>query len=257
MMKMDDKEDRATEKAEDEEGMDQKPAEGSEEKAAEAGNDEGTDAPESAAVDEEAPKEPRKKNRKAVYNYIGKAWNHPEDYNMEDLIRNRKVEWRRGESFVRMERPTRLDRARALGYKAKEGFVVVRARVRRGGLRKRTIKGGRKPKAKGIKKITMAKNIQRIAEERTAKRYPNLEVLNSYWTGQDGRYKYYEVLLVDPHHPSVKNDPKINWICDRNHRGRAFRGLTSAGKKGRGLMHKGKGAEKVRPSIGSHKGRGK
>ena len=27
------------------------------------------------------------------------------------------------------------------------------------------------------------------------------------------------------------------------------RGLTSAGKKGRGLMYKGKGAEKVRPSV--------
>jgi large subunit ribosomal protein L15e len=103
----------------------------------------------------------------------------------------------------------------------------------------------------------MAKNIQRIAEERTAKRYPNLEVLNSYWVGEDGRQKYYEVILVDPHHPSIINDPKINWICEPQHKGRAFRGLTSAGRKGRGLYKKGVGAEKVRPSLRAHDKKGK
>ena len=39
----------------------------------------------------------------------------------------------------------------------------------------------RKPSKSGITKITMAKSTQRIAEERASKRYPNLEVLNSYW----------------------------------------------------------------------------
>ena len=44
----------------------------------------------------------------------------------------------------------------------------------------------RKPSKAGIKKITMAKSIQRIAEERVSRRYPNLEVLNSYWDeGED------------------------------------------------------------------------
>src|SRR2546426_204199 len=106
-------------------------------------------------------------------------------------------------------------------------------------------------------KITMAKSIQRIAEERTAKHYPNMEVLNSYWVGEDGTHKYYEVILVDPKHPAIRNDPKINWICNPANRGRVFRGLTSAGKKGRGLLYKGKGAEKIRPSIGSHDRTGK
>jgi large subunit ribosomal protein L15e len=211
----------------------------------------------STIITDEEGKEPKKKKRKSMYHYIGEAWNNPEDFRMESLNRNRLINWRRGASFVRVERPTRLDRARTLGYRAKQGFVVVRARVRRGGLRKRMIKGGRRPKAKGVKKITMAKNIQRIAEERTSKRYPNLQVINSYWIGQDGRFKYYEVLLADPHHPSIKNDPKINWICSKKHKGRAYRGLTSAGKKGRGLSRKGKGSEKVRPSIGSHSGKGK
>jgi large subunit ribosomal protein L15e len=117
--------------------------------------------------------------------------------------------------------------------------------------------GGRHPKRRGLNKITMAKSIQRIAEERAAKHYPNLEVLNSYWVGEDGMHKYFEVILVDPQHPVIRGDPKINWICEPQHRGRVFRGLTSAGKKGRGLTHKGKGAEKIRPSIGSHERLGK
>lgn len=192
-----------------------------------------------------------------MYKYVGEAWKKPGEGDLGELNWERKIEWRASKSFVRVDRPTRIDRARSLGYKAKTGYVIVRARVRRGGLRKPTIRSGRKAKRKGFKKLTMAKNIQRIAEERTAKRYPNLEVLNSYWVGEDGKHKYYEVILVDPHQPTIMNDPKINWICEPQHRGRVFRGLTSAGKKGRGLNHKGKGAEKLRPSIKSHNRKGK
>jgi large subunit ribosomal protein L15e len=202
--------------------------------------------------DEKGPTRP-----KGLYGHVRDAWRRPKDSVLRDAQRERMIEWRHGASFTRVDRPTRIDRARALGYKAKQGYIVVRARVRRGGLRKHRIKGGRRPKRKGISKITMAKSIQRIAEERTAKRYPNMEVLNSYWVGQDGRSKYYEVILVDPHHPVIKSDPKINWICDPANRGRVYRGLTSAGKRGRGLRHKGKGAEKVRPSIRAHEGKGK
>ena len=80
----------------------------------------------------------------------------------------------------------------------------------------------------------------------------NLEILNSYWVAEDGRYKWYEVILVDPNHPVILSDSKINWICNRAHKGRVHRGLTSAGKKSRGLMNKGKGAEKLRPSKRKH-----
>ncbi len=194
---------------------------------------------------------------KSMYSHIGDAWKRPKDGDMKDLRWHRMIEWRRSRTITRVDKPTRLDRARSLGYKAKQGYVIARARVRRGGLRKHTIKGGRRAKRKGIKKITMAKSIQRIAEERTAKHYPNLEVLNSYWVGDDGRHKFYEVILVDPNHPVIQSDPKINWICEPQHRGRAYRGLTSSGKKGRGLRHKGKGAEKVRPSIRAHHRKGK
>jgi len=129
-----------------------------------------------------------------AYKYIAEAWSKPEKSYLEDLMRQRLIEWRK--------QPT----------------------------------------------ITSAKSLRLIAEERAARKFPNLEVLNSYWVGEDGRSKWFEVIMVDPHHPAVKSDKDINWICEKQHKGRVFRGLTSAGKKVRGLRNKGRGAEKVRPS---------
>jgi len=185
----------------------------------------------------------------SMYKYVRDAWKVPKNTYVKELLWSRMQTWRKEPTVVRVEKPTRVDRARSLGYKAKQGIIVVRVKVRRGGLRKPRPKNSKKPATLGINKITMAKSIQRIAEERAAKRYPNMEVLNSYWVGQDDKQKWYEVILVDPHHPSIKNDPTYNWLCTGKHKGRAFRGLTSAGKKGRGLRNKGKGAEKVRPSV--------
>ncbi len=193
---------------------------------------------------------------KSMYSYIGDAWKKPEK-EYASLNWHRLIEWRRENTVKRIEHPTRLDRARALGFKAKQGYVVVRVRVRRGGLRKHKIKAGRRAKRKGIKKITMSKSIQRIGEERAARHFPNLEVLNSYPVGEDGKHKYYEVIFVDPHHPVILSDPKINWIIKPPHKGRVYRGLTSAGKRGRGLRNKGIGAEKIRPSIRAKGGKGK
>jgi len=189
---------------------------------------------------------------KGLYHYLRLAWKRP-DTGFGSPQWHRLLEWRKGSSIVRVRRPTRPDRARALGYKAKQGFIIVRVRVRRGSMRKPRPRSGRKPKGLGVSKITPRKNLQRIAEERAARKFPNLEVLNSYWVGQDGLYKYYEVIMVDPHHPAIRNDPHINWICQPQHKGRVFRGLTSAGKKSRGLRNKGKGAEKVRPSNRANK----
>ena len=168
---------------------------------------------------------------------------------MKELNYERRIQWRKEENFVRVEKPTRLDRARALGYKAKQGYVIVRARVRKGSFQKRAIVTGRRAKRKGINQITVGKSLQRMAEERTAKRYPNLEVLNSYWVGADGQQEWYEVILVDPAHPVIKADKKINWICENTQTNRVYRGKTSAGQKGRGMRHTGKGAEKARPSV--------
>lgn len=193
----------------------------------------------------------------SMYKSIAKAWNRPKASYVKELLRERLIEWRRGRSVVRLDHPTRLDRARALGFKAKPGIIVVRSRIRRGGRRKERVNAARKPKKMGVKKYTPKKSLRWIAEERAQRRYPNLEVLNSYWVGEDGRYKYYEVILVDPSHPSIKNDKNLKWIVEKQHKGRVFRGLTSAGKHSRGLRNKGKGAEKIRPSIRANKGRGK
>ena len=186
---------------------------------------------------------------KSMYSYIADAWKVPSTNYLKDLNRARRVEWRREENFCRIERPTRLDRARNAGYKAKQGYVLVRGRVRKGSFQKRQIKAGRRAKRKGILAITVGKSLQRMAEERAQKRYPNLEVLNSYWVGADGQHEWYEIILVDPHHPVIQADPKINWICYNTHTNRVYRGKTSAGKKGRGLDKKGKKVVKNRPSI--------
>jgi len=193
---------------------------------------------------------------KSIYNHLGDQWKKP-DMSFKSPQQQRFIKWRHEENFLRVDKPLRIDRARSLGYKAKQGYIVVRTHVRRGGLRKPTIRSGRKPSAKGITKITAAKSTQRIAEERTAKKYPNMEVLNSYWVGEDGKHHYYEIILVDPVHPAILKDPKINWISNAPNARRVLRGKTSAGQKGRGLMYKGKGAEKVRPSIRANKSRGK
>ena len=140
--------------------------------------------------------------------------------------------WRGQPVFKRLKRPTRIARARSLGYKAKQGFVVVRTRIKKGGRRRPSIRKGRKPRSLGHF-FTPSQNKQSIAEKRVAGKFPNLEVLNGYYVGEDGKYKYYEIILVDKSHPVIKADPSINWIV--NQRRRAERGLTGAGKKGRGL----------------------
>jgi large subunit ribosomal protein L15e len=183
-----------------------------------------------------------------AYKYMTEAWNKPESSFVKDLMKQRLIEWRKQPATLRVEWPLRLDRARKLGYKAKQGFIVVRARVRRGGLRKPRPKSGRRPKRMGIAKLKPAKSLQLIAEERAARKFPNLEVLNSYWVGEDGRHKWFEIIMVDPNHPVIKSDKNINWICKSAQKSRVFRGLTSAGKEVRGLHRKGRGAEKVRPS---------
>jgi len=150
-----------------------------------------------------------------MYKYLRDAWNRPEESYIQDIMRDRAIIWRRQPSMVRIDKPTRLDRARAVGYKAKKGFVVVRARISRGGRRKKRPTLGRRQKRMGVVKFTPSKSRRLMAEERVARKYPNLEVLNSYWVWQDGRHKWFEVILVDPHHPAIKSDKDVGWIAGK------------------------------------------
>jgi large subunit ribosomal protein L15e len=179
---------------------------------------------------------------KGMYHQIKQAWKKPDPA----VLRKRMTEWRKSEAQVKVEKPLRLDKARALGYKAKKGFVVIRIRLKRGGHRKeRPIKGRRGKRMHTRKNLTMS--YQWIAEQRVQRKYSNLEVLNSYLIGKDGIYGFYEVICVDPQKPEIKNDKTLSWISNSKNKKRAMRGLTSSAKKSRGLRSKSP-TNKARPS---------
>lgn len=186
-----------------------------------------------------------------MYHYIRDAWKKPD----ANVLRERMIKWRKEGSIVHVEKPLRLDKARALGYKAKKGFVIVRVKLRRGGRKRNTRKKGRRSKRNTIRK-TLKMSYRWVAEARAVRNYPNLEVLNSYFIGKDGMHYFFEVILVDPERPEIKNDRTINWICRPQNRGRVHRGLTSAGKKSRGLRSKSP-KNKNRPSVNAGHGLGK
>lgn len=166
---------------------------------------------------------------KGMYHYIREQWKKP---HLSGEFKQRLVEWRKGNAVVRVEKPLRLDRARALGYKAKQGFVVARVKLVRGGRKRPAIRSGRRSKRMAQRKTLML-SYQTIAEQRAARKFINLEVLNSYWIGEDGVYCFYEVIMIDPNHPQIRNDPDLKGLTEG--RGRVFRGLTSSGRKSRGL----------------------
>lgn len=181
----------------------------------------------------------------SMYKHIRQLWKKPKA-SLGDIWKKRLIEWRKEPVTVRIKRPTRLDAARSCGYKPKPGIILVRQRVKRGGHKRPKIRKGRRTKHSGQRK-NLDKSYQQIAEERASKKYVNCEVLNSYYIAKDGIYYWYEIILVDRTHPQVLADKNLAWISTK--KGRAHRGLTSAGRKSRGLRsRKGKGAEKLRPS---------
>ncbi|MDI3544345.1 MAG: large subunit ribosomal protein L15e [Candidatus Woesearchaeota archaeon] len=181
-----------------------------------------------------------------IYKYLREEWKKP-DEDLKGLMKERLQQWSKEPSILRIDRPDRLDRARALGYKAKKGVVVVRCRIKRGGKTRPLFKGGRKSKNRR-RSLVKGKNYRWMAEERVQRKFPNLNVLNSYWVAKDKSHYYYNVIMVDPEANEIKNDKALKWITKNKHKGRVFRGKTTAGRKSRGLLNKGKGAEKVRPS---------
>jgi large subunit ribosomal protein L15e len=177
-----------------------------------------------------------------MYKYIRDLWKRPGE-SLGEIQRQRLVLWRKQPITLRIDHATRIDRARSLGYKAKQGFIIVRQRVNRGGKMRPHELGGRRPKASRLHMV-LDKNYQQVAEEKAARKFVNCEVLNSYNVGQDGKHYWFEIIMIDRHHPNIMRDVNLRNIARQ--RGRAFRGLTSAGKKSRGLRNKGIGAERAR-----------
>jgi|TARA_B100002003_G_scaffold11185_1_gene9641 large subunit ribosomal protein L15e len=185
-----------------------------------------------------------------ITKYLREAWKKPD----VKVLRARMIEWRKGNSIVRVKKPLRLDRARALGYKAKKGVAVVRIRLKRGGHKR-----SRPNKARRTKRLHIRKNLRlnykEIAEQRVAKRYVNMEVLNSYMIGKDGIHYFYEVILVDRAAPEIKSDKQLGPLI-RAPKGRSLRALTSTSRKARGLRNSPVKAPKVRPSLRANRRRG-
>jgi large subunit ribosomal protein L15e len=130
----------------------------------------------------------------------------------KEELKKRLIEWRKQPTVIRIEKPTKIYKARMLGYKAKQGIIVVRVRVRKGKMERARPDSGRRPKRMGTTRLTIKKSLRWIAEEKAQRKFPNLEVLNSYYVAEDGKYKWYEVIMVDPYHPAIKSDKNLSWI---------------------------------------------
>nr|BAG59606.1 unnamed protein product [Homo sapiens] len=132
-----------------------------------------------------------------AYKYIQELWRKKQSDVMRFLLRVRCWQYRQLSALHRAPRPTRPDKARRLGYKAKQGYVIYRIRVRRGGRKRPVPKGATygKPVHHGVNQLKFARSLQSVAEERAGRHCGALRV----------------------------------------HKHREMRGLTSAGRKSRGL----------------------
>ena len=138
-----------------------------------------------------------------------KVWIRLWKENSVDL-RERVIGWRKQNAITRIAKPSRLDRARRLGYKAKQGIIVVRMRVGTGGMRKQRPRGGRRPKHLGVTKIKADDSMKTVANRRVLERYPNMQFLGSYFVYKDGKHYWFEVILADPDHPRIAQDKELN-----------------------------------------------
>ena len=124
-------------------------------------------------------------------------------------LRQRAVIWRNQNALTRVEKPSRIARARRLGYKAKQGIIVIRMRVGTGGMRKQRPRGGRRPKHLGVTKIKADVSMKQVAERRVLERYPNMKLLGSYFLYKDGMHYWFEIILADPSHPRIAKDKEM------------------------------------------------
>ena len=124
-------------------------------------------------------------------------------------LREKATIWRKQNAIVRIAKPSRITRARRLGYKAKQGIVVVRMRVGTGGMRKQRPRGGRRPKHLGVTRIKAAVSMKQVAERRVLERYRNMKLLGSYFLYKDGMHYWFEIILADPSHKRIAKDKEI------------------------------------------------
>ncbi len=210
--------------------------------------------PKSEKKEAKASKKAPQKSAHGMYYHMAQAWRNP-TAESKMAIRKKMIDWRAGDRILPLDKPTRLDKARRLGYKAKKGVIVFRVTLERGGHERARPRSHRRGKRQGINKL-LRMNYRWIAETRVQKAHQNLEVLNSYLIGQDGKFYFFEVIALDRNAPEIQNDPNFAWVFSPANRARTLHGKTSAGKKARGMRHKGPEL-KVRPSLRSWDRRGR
>eukprot|EP00915_Cephaloidophora_sp_WS-2016_P001161 GHVH01001602.1.p1 GENE.GHVH01001602.1~~GHVH01001602.1.p1 ORF type:complete len:206 (+),score=19.40 GHVH01001602.1:40-657(+) len=186
-----------------------------------------------------------------AYRFLEEIYKNKQSDVARFLSRVRTWEYRQLPGVCSVGSPTRPEKARKLGYKAKEGYSVFRCRIRRGDKMRDVSKGicYGKPRNAGVHQQKRAVNHQNEAEQLVGRTLgAAMRILNSYYLTKDGTHKYYEVIAVHPGSQSIRNDPTINWIVAGKHKHREMRGKTSAGRKHRGLRHKGLSSAQLRPS---------
>ncbi|OWJ99134.1 hypothetical protein Celaphus_00010170 [Cervus elaphus hippelaphus] len=141
-----------------------------------------------------------------AYKYIQELWRKKQSDVMRFLLQVRCWQYRQLSALHRAPRPTRPDKARRLGYRAKQGYVIYRVRVRRGGRKHPVPKGATygKPVHHGVNQLKFARSLQ-------------------------------SVILIDPFHKAIRRNPDTQWITKPVHKHREMWGLTSAGRKSPGL----------------------
>lgn len=129
--------------------------------------------------------------------------------NTSQEVRTKLTLWRKQNTITRISSPSRIPRARRLGYKSKNGIIVVRIRVSSGGMRKQRPKAGRRPKHLGVTRIKASINMRHVAENRVLKKYRNMTVLGSYFMYNDSKHYWYEIILTDLHQKTIIKDKDI------------------------------------------------
>ena len=124
-------------------------------------------------------------------------------------LRERAISWRKENAVTRIEKPSRIQKARRLGYKAKQGIIVIRMRVGTGGMRRKRPRSGRRPKHLGVTRIKADVSMKEVADRRVLERYPNMKFLGSYFLYKDGMHYWFEVILADPSHPRISKDKEL------------------------------------------------
>ena len=104
-----------------------------------------------------------------LYHHLRQAWKKPDEKRLRELM----INWRAGQSITKLERPTRIDKARMLGYKAKKGFVIYRVTLQRGGRAKARPRVKRRSKRFSVKKI-LRMSYQWVAEQRVQNKFSHL-----------------------------------------------------------------------------------